>query len=398
LALRKAPVQQSNVIGIVAGEPSGDLLGAHLMRSLLAQRPGLRFVGIGGPKMEAAGAEVLFPMEKLAVRGYVEVIKHYWEIVGIRRKLRDHFLKRPPAVFIGVDAPDFNLGLELDLRRAGIPTVQYVAPAVWAWRRERVQTVKHATSLLLTLFPFESRIFEKEGVSVRYVGHPLADMLEELPTIDSVREELRIATHIPVVAMLPGSRVSELENMAELFIRTAVKLNEAIPGIRILVPFASRTTRELFEAALSRVAPEELNLTMMIGHSLEAMAASNAVLVASGTATLEAALLKRPMVITYKVSRLSYWVLRRRAYQPFLGLPNILAGEQVVPELIQDAATPESLSEALLTLLRDEDVRETLDAKFEGMRRALRQNTAEKAAAAVIPLLSRSAGRTSTAK
>jgi lipid-A-disaccharide synthase len=348
--------------------------------------------------MEAAGAEVLFPMEKLAVRGYVEVIKHYWEIVGIRRKLRDHFLKRPPAVFIGVDAPDFNLGLELDLRRAGIPTVQYVAPAVWAWRRERVQTVKHATSLLLTLFPFESRIFEKEGVSVRYVGHPLADMLEELPTIDSVREELRIATHIPVVAMLPGSRVSELENMAELFIRTAMKLNEAIPGIRILVPFASRTTRELFEAALSRVAPGELNLTMMIGHSLEAMAASNAVLVASGTATLEAALLKRPMVITYKVSRLSYWVLRRRAYQPFLGLPNILAGEQVVPELIQDAATPESLSEALLTLLRDEDVRETLDAKFEGMRRALRQNTAEKAAAAVIPLLSRTAGRTSTAK
>ena len=389
MALRKKPAPQSNVIGIVAGEPSGDLLGAHLMRALLAQRPGLRFVGIGGPKMEAAGAEVLFPMEKLAVRGYVEVIKHYWEIVGIRRKLRDHFLRHPPAAFIGVDAPDFNLGLELDLRRAGIPTVQYVAPAVWAWRRERVQTVKHATTLLLTLFPFEARIFEKEGVSVRYVGHPLADMLEELPPMDAVREELRIATHIPVVAMLPGSRVSELENMAELFIRTAVKLNEAIPGIRVLVPFASLTTKKLFESALGRVAPEELNLTMLIGHSLEAMAAANAVLVASGTATLEAALLKRPMVITYKVSRLSYWVLKRRAYQPFLGLPNILAGEQVVPELIQDAATPEALSEALLTLLRDEDVRDTLDARFESMRRALRQNTAEKAAAAVLPLLGR---------
>ena len=389
MAFRKKPAPQSNVIGIVAGEPSGDLLGAHLMRALLAQRPGLRFVGIGGPKMEAAGAEVLFPMEKLAVRGYVEVIKHYWEIVGIRRKLRDYFLRHPPAAFIGVDAPDFNLGLELDLRRAGIPTVQYVAPAVWAWRRERVQTVKHATTLLLTLFPFEARIFEREGVSVRYVGHPLADMLEELPTIDAVREELRIATHIPVVAMLPGSRVSELESMAELFIRTAVKLNEAMPGIRVLVPFASLTTKKLFEAALGRVAPEELNLTMMIGHSLEAMAAANAVLVASGTATLEAALLKRPMVITYKVSRLSYWVLKRRAYQPFLGLPNILAGEQVVPELIQDAATPETLSEALLTLLRDEELRETLDARFESMRRALRQNTAEKAAAAVLPLLGR---------
>jgi lipid-A-disaccharide synthase len=192
-----------------------------------------------------------------------------------------------------------------------------------------------------------------------------------------------------VVAMLPGSRVSELENMAELFIRTAVKLNEAIPGIRVLVPFASRTTRELFETALAKVAPEELNLTLMIGHSLEAMAAADAVLVASGTATLEAALLKRPMVITYKVSRLSYWLLRRRAYQPFLGLPNILAGEQIVPELIQDAATPESLSEALLTLLRDEDVREKLDERYEAMRRALRQNNAEKAAAAVLPLLTR---------
>jgi lipid-A-disaccharide synthase len=389
LATRKSAFRQSNVIGIVAGEPSGDLLGAHLMRAILAQRPNVRFVGIGGPKMEAAGAEVLFPMEKLAVRGYVEVLRHYWEIAGIRRKLRDRLLRDPPALFIGVDAPDFNLGLELDLKRAGIPTVQYVAPAVWAWRRERVQTVKHAVSTLLTLFPFEARIFEKEGVSVRYVGHPLADMLEELPTVESVREELRIATHIPVVAMLPGSRVSELENMAELFIRTAVKLNEAMPGLRILVPFASRTTKELFETALARVSPEELNLTMMTGHSLEAMAAADAVLVASGTATLEAALLKRPMVVTYKVSRLSFWVLKHRAYQPFLGLPNILAGEQVVPELVQDAATPESLSEALLTLMNDDEVREKLDGKYEAMRRALRQNTAEKAAAAVIPLLAR---------
>jgi lipid-A-disaccharide synthase len=391
LATRKAAFRQSNVIGIVAGEPSGDLLGAHLIRSLKAQRPDLRFVGIAGPKMEAAGAESLFPMEKLAVRGYVEVVKHYWEILGIRRRLRDYFLKTPPAVFIGVDAPDFNLGLELDLKRAGIPTVQYVAPAVWAWRRERVQTVKHAVSMLLTLFPFEARIFEKEGVSVRYVGHPLADMLEELPPMEAVREELRIAAHIPVVAMLPGSRVSELENMAELFIRTAVKLNEAMPGIRILVPFASRTTKELFEIALAKVSPEELNLTMMIGHSLEAMAAADAVLVASGTATLEAALLKRPMVITYKVSKLSFWVLRRRAYQPFLGLPNILAGEEVVPELVQDAATPDSLAQALLRLLQDEDVREALDARFETMRRTLRQNTAEKAAAAVLPLLGRGA-------
>jgi lipid-A-disaccharide synthase len=387
--MRKRAPQASQVIGIVAGEPSGDMLGAHLMQSLLEKRPGLRFIGIGGPKMQAAGAEVLFPMEKLAVRGYVEVIKHYWEIVGIRRKLRDYFLRHPPALFIGVDAPDFNLGLELDLRRAGIPTVQYVAPAVWAWRRERVQLVKHAVSILLTLFPFEARLFEKAGVSVRYVGHPLADLLAELPPGDAVREELRVPLDVPVLAMLPGSRVSELENMAELFVRTAMKLSEALPELRVLVPFASRETKALFEAALARVQPEDLNLKTVIGHSLEAMAAADVVLVASGTATLEAALLKRPMVITYKVSRLSYWILRRRAYQPFLGLPNILAGEQIVPELIQDAATPESLSDALLTLLSDEDVREKLESRFEAMRRALRQNTAEKAALAIMPLLSR---------
>ncbi|MDB5926269.1 MAG: lipid-A-disaccharide synthase [Betaproteobacteria bacterium] len=377
------------VIGIVAGEASGDQLGAHLMRSLLARNPRLHFVGIGGPKMEAAGAEILFPMEKLAVRGYVEVIRHYWEIVGIRRRLRRYFLRNPPALFIGVDAPDFNLDLEIDLRKAGIPTVQYVAPAVWAWRRERIQKVKQAVSALLTLFPFETRLYEGAGVPVCYVGHPLADLLADLPPPELVREELRVPIGVPVVAMLPGSRVSELENMAELFVRTAVKLNEQIENIRFLVPFASRDTKALFEAALYRVEPENLNLTMVIGHSLEAMAAADVVLVASGTASLEAALLKRPMVITYKMNRLSWWMLRKRAYLSFVGMPNILAGESVVPELLQDAATPETLAEAVKTLLYDKDARARLDTHFESMRHDLRQNTAEKAAAALMPLLSR---------
>jgi lipid-A-disaccharide synthase len=379
----------AHVIGIVAGEASGDQLGAHLMRSLLARNSRLHFVGIGGPKMEAAGAEILFPMEKLAVRGYVEVIKHYWEIVGIRRKLRRYFLRNPPALFIGVDAPDFNLDLEIDLRRAGIPTVQYVAPAIWAWRRERVQKVKQAVSALLTLFPFETRLYEGAGVPVCYVGHPLADLLADLPPAELVREELRVPIGVPVVAMLPGSRVSELENMAELFVRTAVKLSEQIENVRFLVPFASRETKSLFEAALYRVEPENLNLTMVIGHSLEAMAAADVVLVASGTASLEAALLKRPMVITYKMNRLSWWMLRKRAYLSFVGMPNILAGQAVVPELLQDAATPETLAEAVKTLLYDKDARARLDTHFESMRHDLRQNTAEKAAAALIPLLSR---------
>jgi lipid-A-disaccharide synthase len=383
----RKPMQHRQVIGIVAGEASGDQLGAHLMRSLLAHQPGLHFVGIGGPKMEAAGAEILFPMEKLAVRGYVEVLRHYWEIVGIRRSLRKYFLRNPPALFIGVDAPDFNLDLEIDLRKAGIPTVQYVAPAIWAWRRERIHKVKRAVSTLLTLFPFEAQLYQRVGVTVRYVGHPLADLLEDLPPTEAVREELRVAVGIPVIAMLPGSRVSELENMAELFVRTAVKLSEQVPDVRFLVPFANLETKALFEAALYRIQLEELNLTMVIGHSLEAMAAADVVLVASGTASLEAALLKRPMVITYKMPRLSWWLMRRHAYLPFAGMPNILAGEAVVPELLQDAATPDSLAAAVMALLYDDDARKRLDGRFESIRSALRQNTAEKAAAALMPML-----------
>jgi lipid-A-disaccharide synthase len=377
------------VIGIVAGEASGDQLAAHLMRSLLTRRPGLRFVGVGGPKMEAVGAQILYPMEKLAVRGYVEVIKHYREIVGIRRRLREHFLRERPALFIGVDAPDFNLDLEIDLKKAGIPTVQYVAPAIWAWRRERIHKVKQAVSLLLTIFPFETRMYEQGGVPVRYVGHPLADMLENLPAIEDVRDELRIPHGVPVIALLPGSRVSELENMAEIFVRTAVAVAERLPEARFLVPFATRETKVLFEAALARVQPENLNLKTVIGHSLEAMASADVVLVASGTASLEAALLKRPMVITYRMPRLSWWIMNRRAYLPHAGMPNILAGERIVPELLQDDATPEKLADALLTLLSDQGARERLDERFEGIRTSLRQNTEEKAAAALMPLLSR---------
>jgi lipid-A-disaccharide synthase len=379
-------------IGIVAGAASGDQLAAHLMRSLLAKRRDLRFVGIGGPKMEAAGAELLFPMEKLAVHGYIQGIRHYREIAGIRRKLRDRFLNEPPALFIGVDAPEFNLELEIDLKKAGIPTVQYVGPAIWAWRRERIRRVRDAVTLLLTVFPFETRMYDQSGVHVRYVGHPLADLLAELPPMEAVREELRVPLDVPVFALLPGSRVSELQHMAEIFVRTAVKLAEELPDARFLVPFATRESKTMFEAALARVQPESLNLKMIIGHSLEAMAAADVVLVASGTATLEAALLKRPMVITYRMNRLSWWLLRRRAYLPHVGMPNILAGERIVPELLQDDATPEKLAAALLALLRDKTARENLGERFEGIRSALRQNTEEKAPAAIMPLLARARG------
>jgi lipid-A-disaccharide synthase len=376
-------------IGIVAGEASGDQLGAHLIRTLRERLPELRFVGIGGPKMQAAGAEILFPLEKLAVRGLVEVLKHYREIVGIRNQLRKYFLRERPALFIGIDSPDFNLDLEIALKKAGIPTVQYVAPTVWAWRPERVHKVRRAVSLLLSIFPFEKPLYEKAGVPVSYVGHPLADLLAELPPMELVREELRLPDNVPVIALLPGSRVSELEYLGEIFVRTAVKVSEQLPQARFLVPFVTRESKALFEAALARVQPENLNLTMMIGHSLEAMAASDVVLAASGTATLEAALLKRPMVITYRVSRLTWWLVRRRVYVSHAGMPNILAGETIVPELLQEDATPEKLSEALLALLRDKSLRERLDGHFERIRDMLRQNTGEKAAAAIMPLLSR---------
>jgi lipid-A-disaccharide synthase len=393
LIARQPPTPEASsrplTIGIVAGEASGDQLGAHLIRALLSRRRDLRFVGIGGAKMEAAGAEILFPMEKLAVRGLVEVLKHYREIVGIRRQLRRHFLRDRPALFIGIDAPDFNLDLEIDLKKAGIPTVHYVAPTIWAWRRERIHKVKRAVSLLLTIFPFEKALYDQGGVPSCYVGHPLADVLAELPSVASVREELRLPLAVPVVALLPGSRVSELEYMGELFVRTAVKVKEALPQVRFLVPFATRESKMLFEAALARIQPNDLDLTLMIGHSIEAMSASDVVLAASGTATLEAALLKRPMVITYRLNPLSWWLVRKRIYVSYAGMPNILAGEQIVPEFLQEQATPENLSEAVLTLLRDRAARERLDTRFETIRAALRQNTDEKAASAIMPLLAR---------
>lgn len=376
-------------LAMVAGEASGDLLAALLLGGLSQRWPGLSSFGIGGPRMADLGFDAWWPQHKLAVHGYADALRHYPELSGLRNQLAERLLQTRPSAFIGVDAPDFNLDLEIDLRKAGIPTVQYVAPAIWAWRRERIHTVRQAVTLLLTLFPFEARAYREAGVPVEYVGHPLADLLADLPTVEAVREELRVPLGVPVIALLPGSRVSELENMAELFVRTAVVVSAQLPQARFLVPFATRETKLLFEAALGRVRPENLNLTALIGHSLEAMAAADVVLVASGTASLEAALLKRPMVITYRMPRLSWWIMSRRAYLPHAGLPNILAGERIVPELLQDDATPEKLAGALLALLSDKDARANLDARFEAIRAALRQNTEEKAAAAVMPLLSR---------
>lgn len=374
------------VVGIVAGETSGDLLGAHLIRALRHRRPELRFVGIAGPRMQAAGAESLFPMEKLAVRGYVEALRHINEILGIRRKLARHFIARPPALFVGVDAPDFNLGLEERLLRRGITTAHYVSPSIWAWRGERIHKIKRSVSKMLTVFPFEAALYEQAGVPVAYVGHPLADVLAAMPSPVEMRLQLRLPPTATIVALLPGSRVSELNQLADLFIAAAARVAEAVPEALFLAPMANRETKALFEAALYRHAGG-LNLNIMFGHSHEAMAAADVVLLASGTATLEAALLRRPMVISYRVPRLTSWLMRRRGYIDHVGLPNILAGEIIVPELLQQDATPEKLADAVLRFLRDKNAREVLQERYDRICDSLRQNSADRLAEAVLPMI-----------
>lgn len=380
-------VQKKIVIGIVAGEASGDALASHLMAAIRAVRPEVEFAGVGGPKMQSAGMQVLFPMEKLAVFGYIEVLRHYREITGIRRKLRRYFLDNRPVLFIGVDAPDFNFDLELALKRHGIPAIHYVSPSIWAWRGERIRKIKRAVTRMLALFPHEPKIYRDAGVPVDYVGHPLADMLPQRPDRDRIRETMRIPQQVKVFAFLPGSRQSEVKQLAALYVETARLILQEVPDARFLVPLVSRETRTIFEQAIYDCKAEELPFFLLFGHAQDAMIAADMVLVASGTATLECALLKRPMVITYRLNALTWRMMKRKSYLPYFGLPNILCGRFVVPELMQKDATPENLAQALLNLLNDQDAVAELEATFGELHKTLRQNTAQKAAAAILPYL-----------
>ena len=380
--------QKTKTIAIVAGEASGDLLGSHLMAAIKQAMPNVRFIGIGGPKMQGVGMDVLFPMEKLAVNGYIEVLRHYPELVGIRRKLRERFVAEPPDLFIGIDAPDFNLGLESALKQHGITTVHYVSPSIWAWRGERIHKIKQAVSHILALFPFEAPLYEQAGVPVTYVGHPLADLLPDIPKRAEMREQMRIMPkHAKVFAFLPGSRQSEVRRLAKTYIETVKLILEKLPEAQFLVPLASRETRTIFENEIWKQEAQQLPITLLFGHAHDAMIAADGVLVASGTATLEAALLKCPMVITYKMSALSYWIARRKQYLPYFGLPNILAGKFVVPEILQDDATPENLAQALLNLVNNKHAVAELEQTFSAIHRTLRQDTAQKAAAVILPYL-----------
>jgi lipid-A-disaccharide synthase len=374
-------------IAMVAGEASGDQLGAHLIAALKAQRPQLTFSGIGGPRMEAEGFEASVPMDKLAVRGYAEALRHYREITRIRRRLGDALLGQRPGLYIGVDASEFNLPLERRLKDAGIPAVHYVSPSVWAWRRGRVKRVARAATHLLAMFPFEPALYARTGLPVTYVGHPLADVIPFDVDKPAAKAQLRLPARKLVVALLPGSRRSELEHMAEPFVLAAHRLRQEIPEIHFVCPLATRQTRDLFEATLHAHERTDLPLTLLFGHSHEALAAADLALVASGTATLEAALFKTPMVITYRQSPLSWAIQRQLLYLPYVGMPNILAGERLVPELLQGRATPAALAAALLDLLRDTAAQERQVRRFREFHEQLRQGNAAKAAEAVLGVL-----------
>jgi lipid-A-disaccharide synthase len=375
-------------IAMVAGEASGDLLGSHLIAALKTRLPDAVFYGIGGPKMQGQGFDSWWPMEKLSVMGYWDALKHFREIAGIRRQLKRRLLDLKPDIFIGIDAPDFNLGLETDLKSAGIRTIHYVSPSIWAWRGGRIKKIGRAVNRVLALFPMEPQIYEKERIPVTYVGHPLADIIPLQTSKQAVREKLSLPRDYPIFAMLPGSRRGELEMMAETFVETAKIIRERfLPTAIFVVPLTTRETRLQFEMAIYQKQGGDVPFRLLFGHAQDALGAADVSLVASGTATLEAAMLKRPMVITYKIAKFSYWLMKRMAYLPFVGLPNILAGRFVVPEILQDQATPENLAEALVKLYQDKDNAMAVEEAFTDLHLQLRQNTAEKAAQAVIECL-----------
>jgi lipid-A-disaccharide synthase len=378
-------------VAIVAGEASGDLLGAALIRALRSRWPELEFYGIAGPKMIAEGARSLYPMEKLAVRGYVEVLKHLREILGIRAGLKHQLLADKPSLFIGVDAPDFNFSLEEKLKSAGVPTVHYVSPSIWAWRPERIHAIGRAVDRMLVLFPFEEAIYRKAGIAVNFVGHPLADAMPLEPDRREARAQLRLGPAAGAVALLPGSRVSELELHADLVIETARELAAARPELRFFVPLATRETRDYFEGRLYALEARELPITILFGHAQLALCAADVALVASGTATLEAALARCPMVITYRLNPITYWLVKRKALLPYAGLPNILAGEFIVPELMQDEATPGNLAQALGNWLDNKTARERLRERFASLHESLAKGHDERVCEALAPYLSRNA-------
>ncbi|MDP1742081.1 lipid-A-disaccharide synthase [Polaromonas sp.] len=374
---------------MVAGETSGDLLAGLLLDGFRARWPGLRSGGIGGPQMVRRGFEACWPSEKLAVRGYVEVLRHYREIVGIRKQLKDKLLQQRPDVFIGVDAPDFNLDLEADLKSAGIPTVHFISPAVWAWRADRVEKIRRSVDHVLCIFPFEPALLAQHGIRATYVGHPLASMIPMQADRAAARQKLGLQPDDLVLAVLPGSRRSEVVYLADRLFRAAALVRLAQPAIKIIVPAVPALRQQIVEAAASAGLPTDAQIVE--GQSHTVLAACDLTLIASGTATLEAALFKRPMVIAYNMNWLSWQIMQRKKLQPWVGLPNILCSDFVVPELLQEAATPRALAAAVLQWI---DAKITapekitaLEQRFTRLHHELQRDTAQLATDAIQKIL-----------
>lgn len=376
----------SKRFALVAGETSGDLLAGLLLGGVRQRWPDLQSFGIGGQQMEAQGFEAWWPSEKLAVRGYVEVLRHYREIVGIRSQLQQRLLSTDrPDVFIGVDAPDFNLDLEANLKSSGVRTVHFVCPSVWAWRADRVEKIRRSADHVLCIFPFEPDLLARYDIAATYVGHPLANVIPLSPDRSAARLALGLRDEDTVVAILPGSRASEVQYLAQVFFEAAVRLRNQRPGIRFVVP-AVPALRERIEAA-ARSAGLGAELQVIPGQSHMALAACDVTLIASGTATLEAALFKRPMVIAYNMNWLSWQIMRRKQLQPWVGLPNILCGEFVVPEFLQEAASPQALAQGVLDWLGAPERIEALQQRFTSLHHTLRRDTAQLATDAIEKVL-----------
>jgi len=380
---------QPTTCAFVAGEASGDLIAAGVIAELRRRGSELRCVGVGGDRMIASGFEPWAHVRELSVRGYIEVIRHLPRLLRLRSRLLTRLRDDRPAVFVGVDAPDFNLGLEEKLRAAGVPVVHYVSPSIWAWRSERIEQIRRAVDRMLLVFPFEQKIYDEAGIPATYVGHPLAGMIPLEPDAAAARARLNVPNDGPVVAVLPGSRLDEVRHLGPPFLEAMKRLAANEPELRFVLP-AADTMLKLELKRMLAVHPElESRMTITDGRSHDCLEAADVVLVASGTATLEAALYKRPMVIAYRMPALSAWIMRRKGTIPFVGLPNILAGEPLVPELLQEQATPVAIAEAVGALLTDSTRRAALTERFTAMHRELLRDTAALAADSILEVAHR---------
>ena len=367
---------------MVAGEASGDTLGSDLIRSLKARYPDAQFVGIGGPKMISLGFESWFPMEKLSVMGFFEVMKHLFSLLKIRKSLIQQLIDLKPDVFIGVDAPDFNFKVESELKKQGITTVHYVGPSVWAWREKRLKKIHHSVDGVLVLFPFEPDYYHRYSIPVKFVGHPLANEFPEQPDTYHARELLKINPSLAVTAILPGSRMSEVELMADVYVQSAKLLSEIYPDMQYLIPCVHERARLRIEQAVKHFG-SGLNIKLVDGQSRTVLEACDQALVTSGTATLESALMKKPLVLAIKVHPISYWIMKRLATTQWIGLPNILANESLVTELIQDDANPQNIALQMGRLIMDTRLRAKQIKAFDLQYHALKQNASELAADAI---------------